>query len=145
MLLADPALVDVAQKEVEVRWIEHPRLRALLEILYRLHAEGEIPDLDHARLRIDNTALVAKALELQEVGRSHPDRPGWLRRILACFHERQDRPARNEIRNQLRAVCDDAAALELLRQVQGRGQSSANGKPVAGQPDSVKEPLIAES
>jgi DNA primase len=145
VLLADPALVGVARKEVEVRWIEHPRLRALLDVLYRLHAEGEVPDLDHARLRIDNTALIAKALELQEVGRSHQDRPTWLRQILACFHERQDRPAKNEIRNQLRAVSDDATAMELLRQVQGRSHSSATGKPAAGQPDSLKEPLIAES
>jgi DNA primase len=118
VLLADPSLVGVAQAEVEPRWIEHPRLRLLLEVLYRLEAEGEVPDLDHARLRIDNPALVARALELQEVGRSHADRRAWLQRILACFRERQDRPARIEIQNQLRAVSDDAEALDLLRQLQ---------------------------
>jgi len=120
VLLADPTLVGVAQAEVEPKWIEHPRLRLLLEVLYRLHAEGEVPDLDHARLRIDNAALVAKALELQEVGRAHADRPAWLRRILACFRERQERPARIEIQNQLRAVSDGAQALELLRQLQNQ-------------------------
>jgi DNA primase len=118
VLLADPSLVGLAMAEVEPRWIEHPRLRVLLEVLYRLHAEGEVPDLDHARLRIDNAALVSKAMELQEVGRSHPDRPAWLRRILACFRERQELPARMEIQNQLRAVSDDAQALDLLRQLQ---------------------------
>jgi DNA primase len=118
VLLADPALVKVAQAEVETRWIEHPRLRLLLEVLYRLSAEREVPDLDHARLRIDNAALIAKALELQEVGRLHADRPAWLQRILACFRELQERPARVEIRNQLRAVNDDAQALDLLRQLQ---------------------------
>jgi DNA primase len=125
VLLADPALVSVAQAEIDPRWIEHPRLRLLLEVLYRLHAEGEVPDLDHARLRIDHPALVAKALELQEVGRSHSDRPAWLQQILACFRERQERPARIENQNQLRAISDHAQALELLRQVQGGPRSKA--------------------
>jgi DNA primase len=118
VLLADPALVRLAMAEIEARCIEHPRLRLLLEVLYRLEAEGETPDLDHARLRIESAALVAKALELQEMGRSHPDRPAWLRQIVARFRERQEMPVKVDIRNRLRAVDDDAQALELLRQLQ---------------------------
>jgi len=125
VLLADPALVPVAQAEVDPRMIEHPRLRLLLETLFRLQAEGEVPDLDHARMRIDNPVLVSKALELQQMGRSHGDRPVWLRRVLECLRERQDRPARIEIQNQLRAVnSDDPKGLELLRQLQGSGVRS---------------------
>ncbi len=121
VLLADPSLVVVAQEEVPPQWIEHPRLRLLLEVLYRLLAEGEVPDLDHARLRIDNAALVSKALELQEEGRrSHADRPGWLRRILAGLRKRQDLPARMEIQSRLRSVEDDTQALDLLRQLQNQ-------------------------
>jgi DNA primase len=129
ILLADPALVQVARAEVELGTIEHPRLRLLLEVLYRLQAEGEVPDLDHLRLRIDNPALVAKALELQEHGRSNANRPEWLRQVLARFRERSELPLRIEIQNQLRAVSegDDATALELLRQVQGGGRRTDCG------------------
>jgi DNA primase len=129
VLLADPALVPLAQAEVDPAMIEHPRLRLLLEVLYRLQAEGEVPDLDHARLRIESPALVAKALELQEVGRAHPDRPAWLRQVLARFRERSELPAKLEIQNQLRAVSNDAQALELLRQVQDGPRSSRPSQP----------------
>ena len=122
VLLADPPLVALAQAAVEPRLIEHPRLRLLLEVLYRLNAEGEVPDLDNARCRIDGEALIAKALELQEVGRAHPDRPEWLRQILARFKERQELPLKQELQNQLHAANDHAAALELLQQLQNRGR-----------------------
>jgi DNA primase len=122
ILLADPALVLMAQAEIELGTIEHPRLRLLLEVLYRLQAEGEVPDLDHVRLRIDNPALIVRAMELQEQGRANPNRPDWLRQVLARFRERAELPGRIEIQNQLRAVSDDATALELLRQVQSGGR-----------------------
>ena len=122
ILLADPEMVALARAEIEPRMLEHARLRRLLEELYRLQAEGEIPDLDHVRLRIDDAALIAKAMELQEVGRLHSDRERWLGRVLRCFQERLELPARVEIQNQLRAVSEHAAALELLQQVQGGGR-----------------------
>jgi DNA primase len=130
ILLADPALVPMARAEVELGTIEHPRLRLLLEVLYRLQAEGEVPDLDHVRLRIDNPALIAKALELQERGLGNPNRPDWLRQVLARFRERSELPLRIEIQNQLRAVSDDATALELLRQVQSgaRPRQTSEGR-----------------
>jgi len=118
VLLADPPLVAVAQSQIEPRAIEHPRLRLLLEVLYRLQAEGEVPDLDHVRWRIDNPALIARAMELQDVGRLHADRSGWLRQILERFRERQALPEKIEIKNQLRAVSDDTEAFNLLRQLQ---------------------------
>jgi DNA primase len=118
VLLAEPSLVAVAQTAIEPKTIEHPRLRFLLEVLYRLNTEGEVPDLDHARPRIDNPALVAKALELQDQGRLHADRPGWLRQILARFEERRHLPVKQELQNQLHGASDHAQALELLRQLQ---------------------------
>src|SRR5262249_37768635 len=68
VLLADPGLVPAAAAEVSAKEIRHPGLRLLLEGLYRLQAEGLRPDLDGLRSRVENPALLAKALELQEVG-----------------------------------------------------------------------------
>ncbi|HEV3255604.1 MAG TPA: hypothetical protein VG013_01865, partial [Gemmataceae bacterium] len=86
--------------------------------------------LDHVRLRIDNPALIAKALELQERGLGNQSRPEWLRQVLARFRERSELPLRIEIQNQLRAVSDDATALELLRQVQSgaRPRQTSEGR-----------------
>src|SRR5262245_21306211 len=120
ILLADPALVPVAAAELSPRDIDHPGLRLLLEGLYRLQAEGLPPDLDGLRPRIDNPALMAKALELQEVGLMIPDRGKALRDLLAEFRARRALPHKQELRNQLQAAGDDATALELLRQLQNR-------------------------
>jgi DNA primase len=120
VLLAEPGLVKLAAAEVHPTEIEHPGLCLLLEGLYRLHAEGAEPTLDRLRARIDNPPLMAKALELQEVGRANSDRPAWLKGVLGCFAERRARPEKQELRNQLHATSDHAAAVELLRQLQNR-------------------------
>jgi len=120
VLLADPALVAQSAAEVQPVEVEHPGLRQLLEGLYRLQAEGVAPSLDRLRLRIDNPPLMAKALELQEVGKANPDRQSWLRAILERFRERRALPEKQELRNQLHAANDHAAALALLRQLQNR-------------------------
>jgi DNA primase len=119
-LLAEPALVAVAAAEVKANEVEHPGLRLLLEGLYRLHAEGVEASLDRLRARIDNPPLMAKALELQDVGRENTDRRAWLRGILDRFAERRALPEKQELRNQLHATSDHAAAVELLRQLQNR-------------------------
>ncbi len=49
VLLADGSLVGQALAEVAPSEMKHPGLRLLLEGLYRLHAEGLKPDLDHLR------------------------------------------------------------------------------------------------
>ena len=56
---------------------------------------------------------------MRAIGLQQPDRPTWLQRIVEEF-ERKHRtePARQEIKNQLRGVADDSAALELLRRLQ---------------------------
>jgi DNA primase len=120
VLLADPDLVPTAAAAVRPEEVGHPGLRRLLEGLYALHAAGEPPTLDQLRPRLDNVRLAAKALELQDMGRTNPDRPAWLRQLLARFAERRTRPVKQELQNRLHAADDHAAALELLRQLQNR-------------------------
>jgi DNA primase len=120
VLLAEPALVPLAAAEVPASEVEHPGLRLLLEGLYRLQAEGLEPSLDRLRTRIDNPPLMAKAFELQEVGRANTDRRTWLRGILDHFAERRALPVKQELRNQLHATSDHAEAVELLRRLQNR-------------------------
>src|SRR5262249_52981452 len=73
-LLAEPARVPAAQAELQAEDVQHPGLRLLVEALYRLHAEGVTPSLDHLRVRIDRSRLLDKAMELQERGQAVQDR-----------------------------------------------------------------------
>jgi DNA primase len=120
VLLADAALVPAAKAEYPVTEVAHPGLRRLLEELYALHEEGLPPDLDALRLRIvDKPRLADFALKAQEVGRQHPDRPGWLRQILRRFHERRAARAAKAVQGQLNAVTNPDEAMQLLRKLQG--------------------------
>ncbi len=119
VLLGDPELVATAAAAVKPDEVHHPGLRKLLEGLYALHAEGAPPTLDLLRGRLDNPRLAEKALEMQDVGLSNPDRPAWLRQLLVRFQERRARPVKQELRNQLQAA-DHTAALDLLRRLQNR-------------------------
>jgi DNA primase len=119
LLLAEPALVEQAAREIPAEEIVHPGLRMLLEGLYALRAAGDPPTLDLLRPRLDNVSLAAKALELQAIGRAMPDRPACLRLLLDFFKDRRLKHAKQELHTRLNAVHDDnAAALELLRQLQ---------------------------
>ena len=120
VLLAEPPLVAQAAAAIQPDEITHRGLRKLLDGLYSLRAAGEPPTLDLLRPRLDSVPLAAKALELQETGRMHPDRQTWLRQILARFQERRLRPVTQELQTQLNAVRDLAAEQELLRQLQNR-------------------------
>jgi DNA primase len=146
VLLADPGLVPVAAAAVGPKEIQHPGLRLLLEGLYRLQAEGLRPDLDGLRSRIDKPDLLAKALQLQEVGLMNPDRAKWLADLLAGFRVRREASEKQELQNQLQAALeagDEARALELLRRLQNRTggkvseQKSAPDAPPPGGPDDV--------
>ncbi len=123
VLLASPDLVPVAAAEVSPKEIQHPGLQLLLEGLYRLQAEGLRPELDGLRSRIERPALLAKALEMQEVGSMNPDRAKWLTKVLAEFRVRRNASEKQELQNQLQAALeagDEALALELLRRLQNR-------------------------
>lgn len=118
-LLAEPALVKRASAEVAPKDLGHPGLRLLLEGLYRLRAEGQSPDLDHLRARIDKPRLLAKALELQERGVAKTDRAAFLEEVLGRFRERRSQRVKQELQNQLHAA-DDSTAIELLRRLQSQ-------------------------
>jgi DNA primase len=120
VLLAEPALVPVAAAGVSPEEIQHPTVRPLVEALYRLQAAGEVPDLDRLRLQVDDVRLAEHLLRLQDVGRHHPDRPAWLKRILAVFRERRVKTETQELQNRLHAVSDHDKAVDLLRLLQQR-------------------------
>jgi DNA primase len=120
VLLADPGLVPAAAAEVAPKEIRHPGLRLLLEGLYRLQAEGLRPELDGLRARIENPALLAKALEMQEIGLMNPDRAKWLADLLKGFRARHESSEKQELQHRLLAAGNDAEALDLLRRLQNR-------------------------
>jgi DNA primase len=128
VLLADEALVPAAASEIRPEEVGHPGLRRLLAGLYALHAEGRPPTLDQLRARLDGDPLLGPALAMQDVGRRHPDRAGWLRDLVARFRERRARPAEQALKNRLHAASDHQQALELLRQLQNRTIAGA-GEP----------------
>jgi DNA primase len=118
LLLADPQLVPMAAAEVAPEHIQHPGLRCLLDGLYRLQAEGNTPELDQLRVRIDNPPLLNAALQLQEVGRTERDRPARVQQLLEVFRKRRVLPIIQELHNQLHAATDHDQAVELLRRLQ---------------------------
>lgn len=121
VLLAEPKLVAVAASEITASQVEHLGLRQLFEGLGRLLAEGQEPSLDQLRSRLDNPPLIAKALELQERGLANADRSAWLQGILGCFRHKREQSRKQELQTQLHELgTDQAAALELLRQLQNR-------------------------
>jgi DNA primase len=118
ILLAEPSLVATAAAEVPAADIKHPGLRRLLEGLYGLHAQGRPPELDALRPWIENPYLASYALDMQERGRTNPDRTAWLQRVLREFRRRRELPERQLLQNQLHAASDHAQALALLRKLQ---------------------------
>lgn len=120
VLLAEPELVARAAAEISPDEIEHPRARRLLQELYLIRADGHSPDLDQLRDRINDSALTEVALKLQEKGRMIRDRAAWLQALMTEFRKRRQSADKLELQNQLQAVRDSAAALELLRQLQNQ-------------------------
>ena len=120
ILLAEAALVGEASEALSAEEVTHPGLKRVVEELYTLHRAGEPATLDQLRVRIPSPGLAQKMLDLAHVGRQIADRPGYLRKILAVFRERRAQREKVEISNQLHAVSDHGAALELLRQLQNQ-------------------------
>jgi DNA primase len=117
-LLADGTLVAHAVAEVAPAEVEHPELRQLLELLYRLHAEGRVPDVDHLRGRLDDERLLDKAELLRERGLSQPDRGAYLRDILDRIRERRQlRRRQHDLKTQVQAAPDHDTARELLKKL----------------------------
>jgi DNA primase len=127
LLLADPALVPQAAREVQPDDLTHAGLRKLLSGLYQLRAMGEPPELDGLRAVVNSPALIAWAMDHAEVGRAIPDRPHWLRRVLDEFRAKREALGTGRLRHELNAASDHESAIELLRQLQKRQRSPAAG------------------
>jgi DNA primase len=119
VLLAEPSLVPTARAEISSEQVRHPSLRRLLEALYRIHSDGELLSFNILRERLEEPALEALALELQDMGEVNPDRPAWLQQIMAEFRRKHFvNPLQQELKNQLVAASDHGTALDLLRRLQ---------------------------
>lgn len=119
VLLAAPELVAVAKVEIQASEVRHSGLMRLVQGLFELVDEGVVPDLDALRLKLaDNPALCDFAMRCTDVGRLNPDKPGWLRGIVARFRERRDQEATRSLQSKLSAASDHEAAMELLRKLQ---------------------------
>jgi DNA primase len=124
LLLVEPAFVPQAAREVTPDQFEHDGTRRLLNGLYQLQAAGERADLDGLRTKISDPGLIARALELHDVGRTLGDRPRWFRVILEKFRQRRAEPERRQLRDQLAATSNHEAAVELLRKLQNPMEGS---------------------
>ena len=125
LLLGTPALVPAAVKAIGLHEITHADVRQLVEGLYNLQHEGEVPDLDALRPRLGNPALAALAMDLCDKGRRcTEDREAWLRKIVAVFQNLRNVEAKQELKSQLTNAPDLETELELLRRLQDQ-----SGKP----------------
>ncbi len=116
-LLADDRLVAIAAKEVQPHELTHPGLRKLLSGLYQLQAAGELADIDGLRSLIPNPPLIAKALEMMEVGRMNPEPEKWLRQVLDRFAAGRRESTKGQMQQKLSGA-DHQSALELLSKLQ---------------------------
>ncbi len=117
LVLADSKLVAQAMDEVPAADLTHPGLRKLLDGLYQLEREGEIADIDGLRSLVPNPALIAKAMELMDVGQMNTEREKWLRVVLNGFAERRKESHKGLMQQKL-SNADHQAALELFSKLQ---------------------------
>lgn len=124
ILLAEPELVREARDIIIPERLAHSGLRRMLVELYGLHDGGIPPELDNLRVRlIDRPDLAAAAMELQDVGRNIPERPTYFRKVVDGFAKvRTDDETRSLKQRLGGADMDDAATLDLLRQLQNRSR-----------------------
>jgi len=120
VLLAEPKLVAIAADNVPLEEIDHPGLRELLRELYSLHSQGQTPDLETLRPKIENPELAQAALRMQSIGRMIADRPGALSGLVSEFKKKRSASEKQELQNQLQAASDHTEAVELLKQLQQR-------------------------
>jgi DNA primase len=128
LLVADPALVPLAAGTFRPEDIRSPTIRRVLADLFALYAAGETPDLDALRVRLlDVPDQFAKLLDQAEVGRAITERPQRLEKLKADFARLRTEGEQRALTEQLKAgPADEAVALDLLRRLQGGGQTEAN-------------------
>ncbi len=121
LLLAEPSLIPDAFSRVDPETVAHTGIRRMIVELFGLHESGNHADLDGLRFRLlDRPELFEAAMKLQDVGRSIPDRPLYLNKIIDGFAGQRRAAASRIVKEQLLAVGDDDdAAMTLLRRLQG--------------------------
>ncbi|HVK10885.1 MAG TPA: DNA primase [Gemmataceae bacterium] len=135
-LLAEPGLVPQAYLAIRPEDLEHPGLQQLLATLYFLHDDGEAPNIDGLRERIDNEALIAWALDNQEVGLAVPDRGKWFQDIRARLLAEKKAMKRKQSMERLRLAKTDEDRQRILREIQDSDQGP-DPTPAAHRPDPV--------
>jgi DNA primase len=123
-VLADPALVPQAAREIQPDDLTHPGLRKLLAGLYQLRAMGEPPELDGLRAIVPSPALMAWAMDHADVGRHIRDRERRFQQIVDAFRNRREAQDKGLLKNQLTAVSDHDTAIAILRQIQKKSDVS---------------------
>jgi DNA primase len=126
LLLAEPSFTPKALEKMPAEEIEHPGLRHLLEVMYRMHQKGITPNLDVIRLEIGNPELAEYAFQMQEIGRREKDKAGWFDRLMVEFGRRRTEPVKLAIQNQLQTAQNHEQALEHLRKLQTLKDGIAN-------------------
>ncbi len=136
ILLAESQLVSEAYSQISLDHITHSGLKRMLVELYALHETQIDPELDNLRLRlIDRPDLAAVAMDLQEVGRSIPERPLYFQKVVDGFAKLRLENEKRSLKQQLGgADMDDAAKLEILRQIQNRAGGGLKQKAGDGSP-----------
>lgn len=120
LLLGHTSLVARAVDDDVVAMVEHPGLRQLLEALARLHADGRTPDLDHLHAVVDNERLLKRALLLHDRGLAQPDPQSAYVKVLERFREKREAQRTQDLKTQVLAVNDHAAARALLARLQAK-------------------------
>lgn len=128
LLVADPTLVPLAADTFRPEDIRSPTIRRVLVELFGLYTAGETPDLDALRVRLlDVPDQFAKLLDQAEMGRAISEKPQRLEKLIADFRRLRAEGEQKELAARLKAGADDeAAAVDLLRQLQGRARPSTN-------------------
>ena len=118
VLLAEPGLVSQAYLVIRPEDLEHPGLQQLLATLYFLHDDGDAANIDGLRERIDNEALIAWALDNQEIGLANPDRGKWFQDIQARLLAEKKAIKRKQSMERLRQAKTDEERQRILREIQ---------------------------
>jgi len=128
LLLAEPALVADAAELLSPERLTHSGLRRMLEELYLLQAQGQMPDIDALRVRmLDRPDLVGAAQDLQSRGRHCTERALQLNKVLAWYNEQDELAERKELKQRLTAGnVSEEQSLELLRRLQQRSTATAS-------------------
>lgn len=127
LLIADPHLVPEVAKTIRPEDIRTPNVRRVVSEMYGLWALGQVPDLDALRIRlIDDRELFVKLMDQADIGRTYPDRPEKLRKVMADFSRHHSEAAGVAIAQQITEVRDEAETFEIYRKLQAGAKPAMN-------------------